>query len=67
MDSTKLIMKYKEKPISESESKYSKRIRECLINRNFDELYSFLPKEIAMIINQKYRVLEPIVKSSDKT
>lgn len=47
-----------EKPITEEEMKYSKRIRECLKNKQFDELYKFLPKEVAKVINSKYRIIE---------
>ena len=47
-----------EKPITEEEMKYSKRIRECLKNKQFDELYKFVPKEVAKVINSKYRIIE---------
>lgn len=47
-----------EKPITEQEMEFSKKIRECLKNKQFDELYKFLPKEVARIINSKYRIVE---------
>lgn len=46
-----------EKPITDQEMEYSKKIRECLKNKDFDELYKFLPKEVARIINSKYRII----------
>ena len=49
-----------ETPITDQEMEYSKKIRECLKNKEFDELYKFLPKEIATIINSKYRVVNVI-------
>ena len=52
------LPEFLEKPITEEEKKHSKRIRECLKNKQFDELYEFLPKEIAKKINEKYRIIE---------
>ena len=44
-------------PISDEEAKHSAEIRECIKNLDFDKLYEIIPREIALIICKKYRVI----------
>ena len=47
-----------EPKITKEESEKSKEIRKLLREHKFNDLYKILPKPIALIINQKYRVVE---------
>lgn len=58
-----LLKKYIEPPITSEEKDKSKTIRNYLKNNKFDELYEIIPKDIAKLINSKYRVFEPILKA----
>ena len=54
----KQLKEFIEPPISKDERSNSKLIREMLKNKEFDKLYTILPKDIAIIINNKYRTID---------
>ena len=47
-----------EEPIKDEEAKKSKEIRKALKEHRFNDLYKICPKQIALKINEKYRVIE---------
>ena len=49
---------FEQPPIKSFEKEFSKEIRKALEEKRFDDLYKFLPKEIARKINEKYRIIE---------
>ena len=47
-----------EPKITKEEYSKSKEIRKLLKEHKFNDLYKILPKEIAIMINRKYRVVD---------